>query len=242
MAHPTDRKTNRFRARAVSRDMLAGAAATVLAVSPAAADVVYSGVLNLSSVAGCKLISVSLPDSNALNIGFYGSSGGTTSGKDPGCRPAPNGEQFGAYVTGNGTLAGLVGADGASLQLLAAGNLVGAGGTFADAQVRRKQDFYYELVTAGGKGVSTNVRGEWSYGETAFFGFEFLDNGATHYGWGRFTLGTDYDDSYLVDYAYDDGGAAIRAGAGAGLPLPEPGTLLLTAIAGLALLAGRRRA
>jgi len=244
MPHHTDRKTNRFRARTVSRDMLAGAAATVLAVGPAAADIVYSGLVNLEAAAGCRTINVDLPGGNLLSIGFYGSSGGVSDGKGPGCRPTPRGEQFGAYLSGTGTLAGLVGADGTPLEKLAAGDVIGTGGSFADPQTTPRQPFYYQLITASGKGgaTSTDTRGDWSSAETAFFGFSFVDNGATHYGWGRFTLGTDFDDSHLVDYAYDNAGAAIQAGAGADMPLPEPGTLLLTAIAGIALLAQRRRA
>jgi len=243
MPHQSASKTNRFRARAVSRDMLVGAAATVLTVSPAAADIVYSGLVNLEAAAGCRLIDVDLPGGNFLSIGFYGSSGGVSAGKGPGCRPIPRGEQFGAYLSGTGTLAGLVGADGVSLEKLAVGDIVGTGGSYADPLTTPPQSFYYELISTSGKGgTSTQTRGDWSYGETAFFGFAFVDNGATHYGWGRFALGTDFNNSRLVDYAYDNGGAAIQAGAGADLPLPEPGTLLLTAIAGIALLAQRRRA
>ena len=94
--------------------------------------------------------------------------------------------------------------------------------------------------------VGTSVDGTWSYGRssniettgpTAFllnssnniFGFRFLNEGtgAYNFGWARVSLAATYQGQprTLVEYAYENTGAPILAGA-----IPEPSTLALLSV------------
>ncbi len=94
----------------------------------------------------------------------------------------------------------------------------------------------------------TMIDGTWTYGRTnssettgatAFvlnssqnlFGFQFLNEGTGQldYGWGRISLSSTYQGQprLLVEYAYDNAGAAIPAG------VPEPTTLALLSVMGV---------
>jgi hypothetical protein len=69
-------------------------------------------------------------------------------------------------------------------------------------------------------------------GFTGFVGIEFEISGNTHYGWLRMTLHPDTGAAILRDYAYEsEPGVGIIAGA-----IPEPSTILLAGLGGLALL------
>lgn len=68
---------------------------------------------------------------------------------------------------------------------------------------------------------------------TAYMGVSFLDhNDATRYGWIRVTGGNPgAKEATIVDWAYEDSGAGILTGAG----VPEPGTMALGCLAAGAL-------
>jgi hypothetical protein len=71
----------------------------------------------------------------------------------------------------------------------------------------------------------------------AYFGFRFYNESAAQvqYGWGRYYRTTATGPGVLVDYAYDNTGAGIAAGA-----VPAPGSVALLALGAFGL-AGRRR-
>ena len=88
----------------------------------------------------------------------------------------------------------------------------------------------------GFTGGGTNSAAEFSSVDEGFFGFYFYNEVTDryHFGWGRVSLPS--GDGTLIDYAYESqAGFGIEAGAG----IPEPTSLGLLAIGGLALV--RRR-
>lgn len=219
---------SRFRRSGLRREVLAGVAVAASTLTPAPdaqAGVVYSGLLNLQATTGGKgltPIGVDLPGGAILRVRFYGVGSSL--------------EPFGAYVDSGSGLIEFAG--DTALDRLAAGSTVDAGLDYTPGP----SDFFRDRISSGKAGTPV-TSGDWRYGDLAFFGFKFTDTAAamSYYGWGRFLLGSDVGSTYLVDYAYEDAGAAITAGAGLA-PLPEPGTLLLSALALAALLACRRPA
>jgi hypothetical protein len=77
-------------------------------------------------------------------------------------------------------------------------------------------------------------------GTEAFFGYRFTPNTniGTYYGWMRVKLTTNLTGGEVIDWAYDDSGAAILAGAGL---VPEPSRPLTLTLAALCLTLRRRR-
>lgn len=72
---------------------------------------------------------------------------------------------------------------------------------------------------------STALDSQWSDVNEGYFGYRFDALGwPPNYGWGRLTFSEDLKVMTLVDWAYEDTGAPIQAGAG---QIPEPVTGLL---------------
>ena len=105
---------------------------------------------------------------------------------------------------------------GSSLPLLGLGATIGEGGFF----------------TADSRSV------QWAGGSNGYFGFRFNPTGATNlYGWGRLSISGNGQIMKLLDWAYEDTGAPILAGATA-VPEAELAALVM---AGLSSAALRRR-
>jgi hypothetical protein len=74
--------------------------------------------------------------------------------------------------------------------------------------------------------LTNTTAGPWAGGSDGYFGYRFDTLGPTMlYGWGRITLSPDAQVMTLVEWAYENTGAPIRAGQ-----LPEPGTGFLVAL------------
>jgi hypothetical protein len=209
-------------ARFIKRTAVASAigAGMLLAASSAAAQIIYSGPVNLTipvSTNGLYLNVVT----GANNLPPPGTGGLTVPGWDinPWSSTGlaffnPASPAGGVYVvTAPGFVANL--APGAS---------IGAGGLF-------------------GSGTGTNTA-QWNLNsDDNVFGFRFFNeaSGTVHYGWARLSLGASPIDParMLTEYAFEaTPGLAIQAGV-----VPEPGTYALMGLglAGVALWARRRR-
>lgn len=127
---------------------------------------------------------------------------------------------------------------------LANGFMIGSSGFFFG----NPQGLYFNTVTVNG--AIQPFAGEWSMGETGFFGFAFNKDGQRHYGWGELkfdpTSAYSYGYGFQVTRAYynDTPGASIAAGdTGGGSAVPEPSTLALAMLAagGVAAYRSRRK-
>jgi hypothetical protein len=68
---------------------------------------------------------------------------------------------------------------------------------------------------------------EWTGGSNGYFGFRFNPTGSQNlYGWGRMSFSPDAKIMTLVDWAYENTGAPIKAG----VPEPTTGLLLLMSL------------
>ena len=127
---------------------------------------------------------------------------------------------------------------------LAIGSPIGSSGFFKG----NPQQQYFNILTVDGS-IRT-FAGQWSMGETGFFGFAFNKGGQRHYGWGELKFDPTSENSYgygfQVTRAYynDTPGASIAAGdTGGGSAVPEPSTLALAMLAagGVAAYRSRRK-
>lgn len=85
----------------------------------------------------------------------------------------------------------------------------------------------------------TTAESAWATGEngtSGFVGFTFDNSGTTNFGWFAVTYNDASQTVELGDFAYEDSGAGILAGA-----VPEPSSLGLLALGASGLLARRRR-
>lgn len=95
----------------------------------------------------------------------------------------------------------------------------------------------------GGSGQNPNFHfglnpGQFQDGVDGYLGFKFTTNSAfgPYYGWMRLSLTNNTPGALVKDWAYDNSGAGIHAGAA-----PEPGATLLLLVGGAGLLRRRRR-
>jgi len=100
-------------------------------------------------------------------------------------------------------------------------------------------NFYSDPISGAFLASESSGTGSWLGGDTGYLGFEFQIAGATHYGFAR------------VEWAPDDAGTTSIAivdqvgyetvpGQIAVIPVPEPSTVLLSAVAGVVMLRRRR--
>ena len=87
-------------------------------------------------------------------------------------------------------------------------------------------------------GIS-DAGGQWAPGDTGYLGFLFNPTGSqVLYGWGQVSVSGDGQTMTLVDWAYDNSGAAISAGVAAA---PEPTSAVLCLLGAASLTLRRRR-
>ena len=187
-----ERRTSRLSKRLAKH--LSLAAALLAVASPASADVVWSGPVNL----------IINSDFNGLYLnvltGAYNTTGGGGGTVEGGWHLNPYGATslswFQSTTNGVGYLKD---ASGTALANLSVGALIDGSGTFS------------------GGGASTNL----TLNGTSIVGFRFTLDGGTHYGWFRVSLSDTYSAQprSIVDWAYESTvGTPIAAGV---LP-PDP--------------------
>lgn len=189
-----------------------------------AAVAAAAGAGLMANVGVAEAAIVHVPGANIpINADFYGvylnfatgATGGTSAGTpgwdiNPYLGPA-------IFHPGSPIAGGVVGTTTTSGPLnLAPGTPIGAGSTYDT-------------------GVATAVGA--ALGDPVIFGFRFHNEGAaqTQYAWARMRLPATGVPGIIYEYAYENSGASINAGA-----IPAPGTFGLLAL-GAAGLAGRRR-
>ena len=144
---------------------------------------------------------------------------------------------FGPNNANNGALSS--GGANPNVLQLSAGQSIGAAGPFS-----RQANFALQFFTPGSGAPYGGLIGNFPTG-TAFLGFRFVDaGGQTDFGWMRITFNSstfvnnaNASAATIVDWGWDNTGAAILAGA-----VPEPSSVALACLAGgaVGLMAWRR--
>lgn len=178
-------------------DTAAAIAAAALACA-AGADVVYSGIVNITVPANI--------DGTYMNVetGAYSS----TASAVPGWDVNPYGTSL--------TAVSLYAATGTGyMRAPEAGTLTARTNLLADTPIGVASFFY-----ASSSATIGTLPGQWPANAEGLFGFKFLaSDGLTHYGWVRLSIGADAATRVIVDYAWENiAGTDIRAGAGGGPP------------------------
>ncbi len=203
------REKGRFGIAGAGCVALAGCMATMLSAGAEGA-IVYSGVQNIA-----------LPATSSglfLNV----ETGAFASGSSP----APTGWDVNVWGTATNSISFFSGGSGTvfmrapgvtsgtNVANLALGTVIGSAGSFA---------------TSPNASFATNVNGRWNYGTANIYGFRFVSGlGGTKYGWMRIAVGADATSRAIVDWAYEDSGGSIPAGAAA--IIPGPGAVALFAL------------
>ncbi len=188
--------------------LAAATAAAAVGTQQADAAIVYSGVVNIPIPDNIDGVYID------VDTGALGSTGGATPGWD--LNPYQSGRSF--FNTGAG--AGVVSstsAAGGVLQNLAVGASIDASRLYA------KDNFTGADMA------------QFPVGGTGIVGFQ---TNAGSFGWLRFRSSAAGSAGAIVDYALDDGGDPILAGA---TGVPEPGSMGLFALGAVGLASWRRR-
>ncbi len=200
---------------------IAAAGASLVAV-PARADIVYSGILNLT-----------IPSTTAgIYLNLVTGVSGTTPGAVPGWDLNPWGTTNfqiwanNAAEPNNGIIAGF-GTSTSLIDNLPVGTIINGS---SPGYVRTGN-----TETTGATAFLLNSSNN-------YIGFRFLNDatGLINYGWAQFSLSATNSSQprTLVAYAFDNSGAAISLGP-LTPPMPEPGTVALLGVAALGTLAVR---
>ncbi len=250
---------------AVEWGAYAAAAGASLAMAGAAdAAVIYSGVQNVSvaidpaataagnTFASNNYASIDIDNDTTPDVGLRALLYAGVDSTDPGNSFKYIGYAFAGPAGGAAMLV-----SGGLAKKLASGSLIGPSGSFGSAGNGR---FFVRGNTNGAPGgTSTYVLGNFADGEIAFLGLQL---GSGNFGWIRLRMddlganqplanfappdtpvqdGSGFLDRVtVIDWAFDDSGAAIRAGQIQAVPEPSPLALLAAGAVGLGAL--RRRA
>lgn len=205
---PFNKKLTPIDGRLAAYATIAGAALAAPAIPNADALIVYSGVVNInipSTTSGIYL--------NLFNGVFS-----TTPGSAPGWDINPwGGTSFNAWANNSaeatdGVIGNFTGGSSATL----VDNIPLLGLIDGSSTYVRSNGIETTGVTAFSVGTSNNI-----------VGIRFVNGANTYFGWVRFSLAatTGGQPRAVVDYAYEDSGGAILAGA-----VPEPSTFALLGV------------
>jgi hypothetical protein len=216
---------------------LGAAAAAVGASTRADGAIIYSGTQNFAvpanNVGGVYIDfdagTVSLSGSAGADANLFDFVTATTNGNY-------NLRYLGAYGPNHAANGALTNGSQMALRL-SAGQLIGAAGPFENLAA-----LAYQFRTLASAPLGP-IYGQWNTTGTSFLGFRFVDaNGQTDFGWIRISFNAgnftgNGSAATIVDWGWDNSGAAIMAGA-----VPEPSSLGLAFLAGGAagLMAWRR--
>lgn len=177
---------------------LCTAALASAAAVHANADVVYSGVVNITVPFNI--------DGTYLNVetGAYSS----TAASVPGWDVNPYGTSTTAVSLFAATGTGYMRNPGA-------GTTTARTNLDADTSIDAASFFY-----GGSSATIGTLVGQWAANASGIFGFKFVGaDGLVHYGWVRMSIGANASTRIIVDYAYDNIAATgVRAGAAGGPP------------------------
>ncbi len=183
------------------------AAVATAVVGSANAAVVYSGVVNITVPANIDGVYIH------VESGLTATAGSALAGWDI--------NPYGTSLTG----VSLYAASGTGFMRNPGAGTSTSRTNIADGTAIGATSFFYGSSNAT---IGTLV-GQWTANSSGLFGFKFLaDDGLTHYGWARLSIGANAATRTIVDYGYEStAGTAIGAG------VPAPGAIALLGLAGL---------
>jgi hypothetical protein len=196
---PFNKNLTPINGRLVAYATLAGAALAAPAIPSADATIVYSGIVNFS-----------IPNNfDGLYINFVTGATGTSSAAVPGANFNPYNGGTGLQFFWNAAQNGGLSLDTTTYATLAAGTPISSANTFLNV-------------------TSVTATAAWRAGSNLYLGVRLTNSqtSATNFGWVHLnTTGSTGFPATIVDYAYDDSGAAILAGQ-----VPEPTTFALLGV------------